>query len=261
MRRVSLLFGYVIFTAIAAGQSAAERAAFIDQVRQQALAYNENLPNYICTQETRRSATSVKTGIDDWKPLDTFTIRLSYFDKHEDYRVVQVNGKPTGKTMKQLGGWNTYGDFGSMLHDVFKEKSQTNFEWDRQETWNGRTVAVLKYHIDRAHSDFHSTAHGLLHSSSTVWAVAGTIYADPETHQVMRLTVDSVDVPANVLLREFHIAMEYDFQRIGDREYLLPARSVSVLVSKSERRKSETRFTEYRKFSAEAAITFGGEAK
>jgi hypothetical protein len=62
-------------------------------------------------------------------------------------------------------------------------------------------------------------------------------------------------------VREIHIALDYAVQKIGDREYLLPARSVSETITKDDHRKSDTQFKDYKKFSAEAAITFGGEAK
>jgi hypothetical protein len=243
--------------AVAAGQPADDRAAFIEPARQQALAYNDNLPNFICTQETRRSAASDKAGTENWKLLDTLSIRLSYFGKQEDYRVVQVNGKPADMTMKKLGGWKTLGDFGTMMADVFREKSKARFTWDRRDTWNGHAVVVLKFHIDRENSTFHSTAMGFLHAVRSYWAVDGDVYVDADTHQVLRLAVRSVDVPAKDVVREFRIAMEYAMQKIGDREYLLPAKSDSVIATRNERRQSETLFTDYRKFTADTAITFG----
>jgi hypothetical protein len=256
--RHRLLITLTVFAGVAAAQPPEDLSAFIEQVRQQALAYDDSLPNFICTQETERS--SSKPGTDDWKVLDTLTIRLSYFGKKEDYRVTQVNGKPTDKSFSQIGGWKTVGDFGSMLRAVFREKSRAKFEWNRWDMWNGRKVAVMNYRIDKEHSGFNTNTHAFLHTNHTAWAAVGTVFADAENHQVFRLTVDSVEVPATDPVREVHIALDYAFQKIGDREYLLPAKSVSIMVFKSDRKKSEAHFTGYRKFSADAAITFG-EAK
>jgi len=253
--RHRLLIALAVFAGIAAAQPPEDLSAFIEQVRQQALAYDENLPNFICTQETERS--SSKPGTHDWKVLDTLTIRLGYFGKKEDYRVTQVNGKSTNKSFNQIGGWKTVGDFGSMPRAVFRRKSQAKFEWNRWEMWNGRKVAVMNYRIDKEHSAFNTDSHSFLHTNRTVWAAVGMVFADAENHQVVRLTVDSVEVPATDAVREVHIALDYAFQKIGDREYLLPANSVSVIVSKNDRKKSETRFAGYQKFSADAAITFG----
>jgi hypothetical protein len=235
----------------------AEQSALIEQVRRQALAYDESLPNFICTQETRRTSAGLRE--DKWKELDTLTIRLTYFGRKEDYRVVQVNGKPADKAMNKVGGWKTNGDFGSMLHAVFAAKSQAKFEWERSMTWNGRPVTVWKYHIAREHSTFNSSASGFLHSSRVVFGVDGTIYADAETNHVLRLSVDAKDLPASYPVKEIHIALEYAKQKIGDTEYLLPAQSISESVMGKERRKSETRFIDYRKFSTETAIKYGDQ--
>jgi hypothetical protein len=251
----------VIFAVfVAAGQSPDERTEFIEQVRTQALAFDDNLPNFICTQETRRSSQSNKPGA-AWKDLDTLTIRLSYFGKKEDYRVVQVNGKPTDKALSQVKGWKTAGDFGSILRSIFRKKTEAKFEWQRLDEFHGRKVVVLGFHIDQSHSQFTSTSSSTFHSTTVKWAAEGTAYADAETRQVVRLTLNSADMPANQPVREIHIALDYAVQKIGDREYLLPARSVSETITKDDHRKSDTQFKDYKKFSAEAAITFGGEAK
>ena len=251
---------YAIAMFVAYGQpapTAAEQSALIEQVRRQALAYDESLPNFICTQETLRTSAGLRD--DKWKVLDTLTIRLTYFGRKEDYRVVQVNGKPADKAMSKMGGWKTNGDFGSMLHAVFVAKSQAKFEWERWTTWSGRPVAVFKYHIDREHSTFNSSASGFLHSTRVVFGVDGTVYADAETNHVLRLSVDSKDLPAGYAVREVHIVLEYAKQKIGDTEYLLPAQSITESVMVKDRRKAETRFIDYRKFSTDTAIKYGDQ--
>ena len=65
--------------------SSEEQAAIIDDVRKYALNYSKNLPDYICTQVTRRYAGAApggryggKRGDDvSWQLQDTLTIRLS----------------------------------------------------------------------------------------------------------------------------------------------------------------------------------------
>jgi hypothetical protein len=238
--------------------SDAEHSRLIEGVRKQALAYDESLPNFICTQETKRSSASTK-GEQKWKRLDTLTIRLSYFGRKEDYRVVQVNGKPVDKTMNKVGGSRTQGDFGSLVRGVFHQKSEGKFDWDGWSEWKGKKVAVIRYRIEREHSQFATTSSGYNHGERVMWGAEGAIYADAETHQILRLTMDSTSMPADFPVREVHISMEYATQKIGDREYLLPSQSVSETVTAKERRKSESRFTEYRKFSSESAIKFGEE--
>jgi hypothetical protein len=127
----------------------------IAEVREKALAFNKSLPDFICTQLTRRYFAPAKGTADPvWSLRDSLTIQLAYFGKKENYRVVQVNDKPTSKKLGQVGGWIALGDFGSMLQGIFGAKSDAKFEWQGRDIGNGRPVAALAYRIDRAHSTF-----------------------------------------------------------------------------------------------------------
>jgi hypothetical protein len=241
--------------------SAAEREAMIADVRQKALAYSESLPDFICTQLTDRYSAPMTGGAEPaWALRDRLTIRLTYFGQKEDYRVVQVNGKATNKTLGQVGGWSAKGDFGSMVRGVFDAKSEATIEWERWDTWNGRPVAVLAYRIDRVHSKF-SSGKQFVGTKRAIWPARGSAFVDAETRQVIRLTIDSEDMPAESPTREVHIALEYRHQKIGDREFLLPSRSVSRMVVKDRVMRLDSQFTAYQKFSADTEIKYSPAAE
>ena len=242
--------------------SAEEQAALIAETRARALAYNKKLPDFLCTQITRRSSAPVVRGADPaWKLLDTLTIRLSYFNQKEDYRVVRINDKPANRNLAGIGGWTTQGDFGSMLQSVFEEKSEAQFAWQRWYTWNGRRTAVLTWHIERPHSQFVSNSHYLFKTSHVNWAASGLVQVDAETRQVLHLTIDSVDMPRESPTQEVHLVLDYAFQKIGDSDYLLPAHSLTTIVVKQGKmaEKSDSEFTEYRKFATDTRIQFGSD--
>jgi hypothetical protein len=50
----------------------------------------QNLPNFICMQTTRRFVGS--TGDSGFRPTDVIVERVTYFDHHEDYKVFTVGG-------------------------------------------------------------------------------------------------------------------------------------------------------------------------
>src|SRR5438067_1602604 len=73
--------------------SSEEQAAIIGEVREWALNYTKGLPNFLCTQVTRRKAAPApgnryyRPGSEpDWQMLDTLTVRLSYYEQKEDYK-------------------------------------------------------------------------------------------------------------------------------------------------------------------------------
>lgn len=248
-----------ISVAIAAAQpalSAQEQATWIATAREQALAYVRSLPDFLCTEVTRRySAPPAEDS--SWKLTDRLTVRLSYFDQKEDYRVIRINDKPVDRRLGNTGGFTVQGDFGTMLKNIFTPKSETQFTWERWDTWKDRRVAVFGYRIERAHSEFNSSWQGFLKRGQAIWGAKGFLEIDAENRQVLRATVDSIDMPANSVTHEVHLALDYDYQKIGDREFLLPAHSLTVMTFKSGRAKLDSDFTEYRKFSADTKIEFG----
>src|SRR5215831_5799359 len=108
--------------------SSIEQAAVIDEVRDYALNYSKTLPDFICTQVTRRYAaprpgTKYGGSADappTWYLQDTLTIKLSYFEQKEDYKLILVNNTMTTQDYKTLGGATSSGDFGTMMRQIFE---------------------------------------------------------------------------------------------------------------------------------------------
>src|ERR1035438_8408645 len=83
--------------------TAEEQGVILDEVREYALNYSRNLPDFICTQVVTRFAaarpgTRYGGAPDDsprWQQLDKLTIRLSYFDQKEDPKLILINNAPT----------------------------------------------------------------------------------------------------------------------------------------------------------------------
>src|SRR5271157_1131553 len=93
--------------------SSEEQAAILDDVRQYALGYSQNLPDFICTEVTRRLAAPApgtryggRAGDSPhWQALDTLTVRLSYFEQKEDYKLILHNSAPvTNQDVRSAGG-------------------------------------------------------------------------------------------------------------------------------------------------------------
>src|ERR1035438_2432212 len=76
--------------------SSEEQAKLLDEVRDYAINYLHTLPDFICLEQTRRYVDT--TGRESWRFLDVITARLSYFNQHEDYKLVshQNNAQQLG---------------------------------------------------------------------------------------------------------------------------------------------------------------------
>ena len=100
--------------------SSEEQGAIISEVREYALNYSRNLPDFICTQVTRRYAAAAPGskyggGPDSqpsWQALDTLQIRLSYSaDKGKTWsKPAQINPP---SLRNNLLNWITVGDAGT----------------------------------------------------------------------------------------------------------------------------------------------------
>jgi len=231
----------------------------IEEIREKALDYSRNLPNFLCTQMTRRyTAKPVRnSGQPSWQPVDILTIELSYFEQKENYRLVKLNDKPTTKLINKLSGNQSRGDFGSVLRSVFQADTQTTFSREPESQVDGKPVMIFSYAIDLAHARFGTYVMHNGHKRSISWAAKGEIYVDSKTLEVLRITRDSVDIPPDFPVQASHLELDYGRQKVGEQEFLLPLRSDSSSRFKDGKAaKEETVFTNYRKFTADTAIQF-----
>lgn len=228
-----------------------ERKKVLDEVREYASNYSKRLPDFICTQVTRRY--SDPTGLEFWRRDDVVTARLSYFEQKEEYKITTVNNAPTERTMDQLGGSTSTGEFGSMLREIFEPGSHARFQWERWATLRGRRMHVFSYHVPQAYSKWHVTFEK---REDIVPAYGGLLYIDRDTSMVMRITFEAEDIPPSFPIQQAGTVLDYDFIPINEREYVLPLRAVVRMRAGKHLSKNEVEFRMYRKFSAEATITF-----
>ena len=126
------------------------QAELLNLMRSYAGSYTESLPNFICTQVTRRSV-SANHG-ESFHLVDTIAAKLSYNEGREDYKIILVNNQMANTSMDRIGGAISTGEFGSLLKDVFANYSEAEFAWDHWATLRGKKVAVFNYVIDSGHS-------------------------------------------------------------------------------------------------------------
>ena len=233
------------------GPDSIEQAKILDQVRDYALNYTKQLPNFICVQMTRRYYDPA--AADSWRLEDTIMTRVSYNEHKEDYKVVMVNNKAvtTDTPMEKLGGTTTAGEFGSMMDDIFRRESAARFEWDHWATLRGKRVYVFSYDVDQSHSRYQIIAQGAEHY---IPAYRGLIYVDTNTKMVMRITLNPYDLPDGYPVQQVKSTLDYDYTKIGDSEYLLPLKVVVTSRLTRYTSKNEVEFRLYRKFGTESTI-------
>jgi hypothetical protein len=238
-----------------------EQAAIMTDVREYALNYSKTLPDFICTQVTRRFAapapgTKYGGSADSqpsWYAQDTLTIKLSYFEQKEDYKLILVNNTMTTQDYKTLGGSTTTGDFGSMMREIFEPASQAHFEWDHWGTLRGRRVLAFTYRVAQSRSQWHIVYEK---TNDIVPAYHGLVYVDKETHEVMRVTLEAENIPPGFPIRRADTVLDYDYQQLSGKTFLLPLKSTTIMATGEYWTKNDEEFRVYRKYSTESEIKF-----
>jgi hypothetical protein len=222
------------------------------EVRENALNYTDNLPNYLCTQVTKRRIDP--TGSGDWRVIDTILEHLSFFEHRESYKVIMVNDSPVTKPVEhdQLGGATSSGEFGSILHSIFAPEIHTDFQWARWATLRGQRTMVFSFHTGEP-------VYSIKHQDSKreiTTRTHGEVLVDPTTHMVMRIRMETEGIPADFPVQNVTVMLDYDFGEISGQQYLLPLHS--SIRSREGRMAAwnEVSYVSYRKFGTESNITF-----
>jgi hypothetical protein len=230
-----------------------EQARILAEVRDNVLNYTNRLPDYICTQVTRRYYDP--TGTENWRLMDTIQENLTFFEHKENYKVVMVNGRMmTNVQHNQLGGAISSGEFGSILHEIFAPETRTEFDWDHWATLRGRRMYVFAYRVPQSRSHY-SIEHGESHRR-IIAGYHGLVYVDRETGMVMRWKLQCEDMPADFPIKDVSLDVNYDFTKIADQEFVLPLKTVISSREAKYMSRNEAEFHLYRKFGAETQVTF-----
>jgi hypothetical protein len=231
----------------------AKQREIIEAAREYALNYTKSLPDFVCAQITDRFYDP--TGKESWRKGDDIRAKLSYNGQMEKYDVVMVNGQSVmGKSMESLGGTTSTGEFASMLRSIFEPTSQATFHYNRLARWNRRVSYVFDYVVERERSSWGITDKD---SKRTVTpGYKGSVYIDQETSQILRFTAEAVDIPADFPIQVAKETLTYDWADLSGNKFLLPSESEIRLDRGRDMSKNVVTFTSYRKFSADAVITF-----
>ena len=231
-----------------------EQTRLIAQLREIAEQYTAGLPNFLCTQTVRRFAE--KKGAEAWQPRDTLVVDVAYTGKTEQYRLVSINGQPSTKPLNSVGGYKSTGEFGSLLKFIFRDRAKAEFRWERWGNLRGRPAHVIAFHIDQKHSEYRLDFHGFLKQYRMVAGVHGLIYADAETHKVLRIRTEAEGLPANWPILRTPSVLDYDFAEVGGEQYLLPRRVDSRVITREGQSRNVMEFGNYRRFAGQSTVTF-----
>jgi hypothetical protein len=231
--------------------TAQEQAEIIAEVREYALGYSKNLPNFLCAQQIRRKAAA--PGETSFHDQDTLLVRLSYFEQKEDYHLITVNDRPANGSYQELGGSTSTGEFGSMLRQVFEPSVHARFTWSRWTTMNGKLTMVFHYEVEQRNSRWELD---YLRRDHMIPGYSGDVFVDKDSKEIVRLVQRADNIPPTFPIQAAATILDYEHREISGRDFLLPIHAQMDMTSDGVRTRNEIDFRNYQKYSADAVITF-----
>jgi hypothetical protein len=224
----------------------------IEKARNAVLQFTDSLPAYVCQEQIARFVnTSHRVN---WQAVDIVSTEVVYENHKEQYRNLQINGKPVNKRMEELSGsWST-GEFATVMLDLFAPSTAADFRYRRQTKSAGRDAYLFDFEVERENSHWHVQ----VASQSILPAYHGSVWIDKETSQILRIEMQAIQVPKDFPLDQIESATDYQYVRISERQFLLPvhAEVLSCQRGSDDCSRNAIDFRNYHKYAGEATITF-----
>lgn len=269
MRRSAICFALIFMAGASLAQTglgqttpskgpltAADRAAALNAIREYALNYTRNLPNYTCTQTTRQMVIR-ETLVRIHPEADLIEEQLSFVDNKEIRKVTKINGvtaSPDGPD--QLRGASSRGEFGNLLDIIFEPATGADIRFDRLSTLNRRRVYVFAFRVPQ------SSGYMLTESKRRIQVpFQGSVYADYETKAVVRIEMKCTDIPRGSEYTNAGLTLDYKPAMVAGHEYILPEHYLLHFQMVKGFEMNDAEYTAYRKFSADATVTFEGDTQ
>ncbi len=195
-------------------------APLIERARYAAFQFSQKLPNFICQEYMARN---VQRGQDS-RPLDIVSAEVVYNDGQESYRNIKVGGRPTDKSMMEVGGSRSTGEFASMLLDLFASNTDAQFEGGSRTVISGSIAQVYDFRVRKENSHWEVEAE----SQKTHPAYKGSVWVDPATARVLRIEMQAIDLPPDFPMDRIETAVDYAYTSIAGNSSLLPVHAETL---------------------------------
>ena len=149
------------------------------------------------------------------------------------------------------------GSFVAFLNDIFAT-DEASFTYKGETTEDGRTSAEFAFQVDRENS--HYTYSDARHRLTVGYE--GTFLVDPQTGDLLRLSIRATQIPADTGVCDISTTLEYRRVSLAGAEFLLPGASLlHILNSNGIVSENHTAFSNCHEFLGESTISFDPPAE
>lgn len=227
----------------------------LERASKWALSFTAQLPDFVCTQITKRSDNQGQGDTALKKRHDVVT-KVQFVGGAESYWTLTVDGKPSQRHIREISGM---GEFGSALQALFRPDSPARFFHQGNSLVGGQPAVAFAV----THPSGYQLYTGVLHDGTLQNFVRvgyeGRIHVAKESSAVLRIVGERIfGVPADFPVRQARFQIDYGPVDIEGATYWLPLRSRDVLVGRRGWiNQNENKWMNYSRFATETTLDFG----
>jgi hypothetical protein len=225
----------------------------IEETRKVVRDYLDELPDFICQQDTQRYFD--RDGSGAWEKGDKLVYELTYNHKRELYKPINSVGRPITRPLEEAGGATSRGDFASALANLFDLDTKAVFKPAGKERLGNRQALLYDFTVPKESSKL------LLKADSAdplIVGYSGTVWIDAETKKVLRIDDAVDDLPKSYPVTNSESSVDYDIIKLRglDVDFLLPTRAEFIIGDRRQKRQARNLmyFKFYRKFETDVKL-------
>lgn len=269
MRPAAPLY-WVLFAGLALGQNAAsddqpDRAAAIQQIREQARTYIQDVPRLTCTLDTRQTISIRDFALSESREDSCDTQQYKLFAvqavtlaegpasvRNRSRRAVDDSASSDWRDRLAPASLESISAF---LAAIVDPQTHAEFTWSRMDALKGRRVSVFSFHVPA------SDGYALVDTNRTVRVpYQGLLYADALTGALIRVEMKCVNIPSNSEYTGAEFALDFKPFTVGGRMLPLPFHSVVHFQMTRGQATNEADYRSYSLFSTDSEINFDADA-
>ena len=228
------------------------KMALIERAAEEAFSFSEKLPNYVCQQFTTRY---VGRG-SSFQAQDVVSASLIYENGKEDYKNIAINGKAqNNKKMMDIEGSTSTGEFGTILANLFHPGTDAHFKFVKESVQSTHSTGVYDFEVTQPHSSWEIHSEG---KGAVLPAYKGTVWIDVNNARVLRIEMETVNMPEDFPIDMVETAVDYDYVSLGTERFLLPVKSENLSFQRGSNicSKNVVEWRNYHKYLGESKIIF-----
>jgi hypothetical protein len=225
----------------------------IARSREWADTFTQGLPNYLVEQITTRYQEESRSS--GWTPVDVVTAKVVVENGVESYKDITVGGHRTNKSMMEIGGSTSTGEFAGYLQAILLTNA-AQFKFSQSTAVQGAPSAIYNFTIP-------------LKKNRGLWSIivggqtlrpqySGAVWLEKSTGQVRRIEFQADRVPKDFPYDSVETAVDYEPIRLGTGTFLLPVHAANIACRRGTSicSKNEIDFRNYHKYTGESTIVY-----